>query len=99
MTRQTIILGAGVSGLGAGYSSGYPIYEAKAEPGGLCSSYYMHPSGSQRLDSVPADAEVYRFEIGGGHWLWGGDPFGRAARPICDGMDLEATNANGRCGT
>ena len=74
MTRQTIILGAGVSGLGAGYASGYPIYEAKAEPGGLCSSYYMHPSGSQRLDSVPADAEVYRFEIGGGHWLWGGDP-------------------------
>jgi hypothetical protein len=23
---------------------------------------------------VPADGEAYRFEIGGGHWIFGGDP-------------------------
>jgi protoporphyrinogen oxidase len=54
-----IILGAGVTGLAAGYASGLPVYEANAYPGGICASYYING---------------YRFEIGGGHWIFGGDP-------------------------
>lgn len=56
---KTLILGAGVTGLAAARSSGFPAYEARPEPGGICSSYYR---------------QGYRFERGGGHWLFGGDP-------------------------
>jgi len=56
---KTLILGAGVTGLAAARSSGFPVYEARPEPGGICSSYYL---------------QGYRFERGGGHWLFGGDP-------------------------
>lgn len=52
--------------------SGWPVYEASAGPGGLCGSYYVRPDG-QRLDGPPADGEAYRFEVGGGHWIFGGD--------------------------
>jgi len=71
--RKTIILGAGITGLAAGFSSGFPIYERSQLPGGLCGSYYLRPGDPRRLRSPPADGEVYRFEFGGGHWLWGGD--------------------------
>ena len=70
----TIILGAGVSGLAAGWSSGAPIYEAAPVPGGICASYYLRPGDRVRLFAPPADGEAYRFEIGGGHWIFGGDP-------------------------
>jgi len=70
---QTIILGAGMTGLAAGLTSGLPIYEAETMPGGICSSYYIRPGGSERLHTAPADGEAYRFEIGGGHWIFGGD--------------------------
>lgn len=53
-----IILGAGITGLSAGFNTGYPIFEARDVPGGICRSYYM---------------KGYRFEIGGGHWIFG-DP-------------------------
>ena len=69
-----LILGGGVTGLAAGMSSGLPIYEAKSVAGGICASYYMKVGGTQRLDSPPADEEAYRFEVGGGHWIFGGDP-------------------------
>ncbi len=72
--RQTLILGAGVTGLAAGYASGLPVYEAASAPGGICSSYYVRPGSTQRLSQAPADGEAYRFEIGGGHWIFGGDP-------------------------
>ena len=72
--RQTLILGAGVTGLAAGYASGLPVYEAAAAPGGICSSYYVRPGSTARLAQAPADDEAYRFEIGGGHWIFGGDP-------------------------
>ena len=72
--QGTIILGAGVTGLAAGYASGGPVYEAAEAPGGICSSYYVRPGSTQRLRQAPADGEAYRFEIGGGHWIFGGDP-------------------------
>jgi protoporphyrinogen oxidase len=78
MTRKTematYILGGGVTGLAAGLSSGLPVFEAVEEPGGICSSYYVRPGEKERLPEAPADGEVYRFEIGGGHWIFGGDP-------------------------
>ncbi len=72
--QSTLILGAGVTGLAAGYASGWPVYEAAATPGGICSSYYVRPGTTERLPRAPDDGEAYRFEIGGGHWIFGGDP-------------------------
>lgn len=69
-----LILGAGVTGLAAGYASGRPVYEAAAVPGGICSSYYVRPGTAERLPAPPEDGEAYRFELGGGHWIFGGDP-------------------------
>ena len=73
MSEGKIILGAGVTGLAAGVVSGLPIYEAEEHPGGICSSYYMRPGDSRRFFTPPADGEAYRFEIGGGHWIFGAD--------------------------
>jgi protoporphyrinogen oxidase len=73
-SRETLILGGGVTGLAAGMVSGLPVYEALSEPGGICSSYYIRPGESRRLQAPPEDREAYRFEIGGGHWIFGGDP-------------------------
>ncbi|MGB9898544.1 protoporphyrinogen/coproporphyrinogen oxidase [Thermanaerothrix sp.] len=70
----TLILGTGMTGLAAGWASGLPVYEAREEPGGICSSYYVRPGEKERLPNPPEDDEVYRFEIGGGHWIFGGDP-------------------------
>jgi protoporphyrinogen oxidase len=67
-----IVLGAGMTGLGAGLS-GLPIFEAAENPGGICSSYYVRPGGGERFCHAPADGECYRFEVGGGHWIFGGD--------------------------
>jgi len=71
---ELVILGAGMTGLAAGYVSGLPVYEAADIPGGICSSYYMRPGDHRRLYVAPQDGEAYRFEIGGGHWIFGGDP-------------------------
>ncbi len=71
---RNYILGGGVTGLAAGISSGLPVFEAVDEPGGICSSYYVRPGSQERLAQVPDDGEAYRFEIGGGHWIFGGDP-------------------------
>jgi protoporphyrinogen oxidase len=71
---RTIILGAGVTGLAAGSVSGLPVYEASNVPGGICTSYYVSPDGSKRYTHAPDDGEVYRFELGGGHWIFGGEP-------------------------
>lgn len=75
MSSKVIILGAGVTGLGAGFASGLPLYEVAEVSGGICSSYYMHPDDNgRRLYTVSKDEQTYRFEIGGGHWIFGGDP-------------------------
>ncbi|HEX5413935.1 MAG TPA: FAD-dependent oxidoreductase [Terriglobia bacterium] len=71
--NNVIVLGAGMSGLGAGLA-GLPVFEAAENPGGICSSYYMRPEGAERYHCAPDDGECYRFEIGGGHWIFGGDP-------------------------
>ncbi len=68
MTEKTLILGAGVTGLAAGLASGLPVLEAASGPGGICSSYYLRPGAGS------PDGAGYRFEIGGGHWIFGGDP-------------------------
>lgn len=71
--HHPVILGAGVTGLAAGMTSGLPVYEAEESPGGICASYYLR-AGEPRREFVPsADGEAYRFEIGGGHWIFGGD--------------------------
>ena len=71
---QTLILGGGMTGLAAGMASGCPVFEAADAPGGICSSYYVRPGETTRLHNPPAGGEAYRFEIGGGHWIFGGDP-------------------------
>jgi len=71
--EDTIILGAGMTGLAAGMTSGWPVIEAERAPGGICSSYYVSPSGDERLAHAPANGEAYRFEKGGGHWIFGQD--------------------------
>ncbi len=71
---KTVILGAGVTGLAAGMTSGRPVFEAVDSPGGICSSYYVRPGETRRRHTPPEDGEAYRFEIGGGHWIFGGDP-------------------------
>ena len=70
---RTIVLGAGVTGMAAGRSSDAKVYEARERPGGLCSSYYLTP-GNGRSSGLSPSTEAYRFEIGGGHWIFGGDP-------------------------
>ncbi len=60
---EALILGGGVTGLAAGYASGVPVCEARPEPGGLCASYYASAGGA---------GHAYRFEVGGGHWIFGG---------------------------
>lgn len=70
-SMKNFILGAGITGLAAGIHSGLPIYEAKHIPGGICSSYYIRPKSKEKLWSAPEDEEAYRFEIGGGHWIFG----------------------------
>ena len=56
--QKTLIIGAGFTGLGAGLVSNASILEAKQYAGGICASYSK--SG-------------FKFEIGGGHWIFGGD--------------------------
>jgi protoporphyrinogen oxidase len=61
-----------MTGLAAARASGGTVYEAAETPGGICSSYYLAPGGVRRSGASRDDA--YRFEIGGGHWIFGGDP-------------------------
>lgn len=71
---ETLILGGGITGLAAGIATGAPVFEAEPVGGGICSSYYLRPGETGRRHRPPADGEAYRFEIGGGHWIFGGAP-------------------------
>jgi protoporphyrinogen oxidase len=53
------VIGGGMTGLAAGMASGFPVLERDSGPGGICDSY---------------ECEGYRFETGGGHWIYGSDP-------------------------
>lgn len=59
MTKSNFIIGGGFTGLGAGIITGYKVFESQNYPGGICASYIK---------------DGFRFEIGGGHWIFGGDP-------------------------
>ncbi|MGE5172131.1 MAG: protoporphyrinogen/coproporphyrinogen oxidase [Rudaea sp.] len=69
-----VILGGGVTGLAAGLASGFPVLEREAFPGGICSSYYMRAGSARRESAAEAGGDGYRFEHGGGHWIFGGHP-------------------------
>ncbi len=70
---NTYILGAGVTGLACGYSTGFTVFEKQLYSGGICSSYYIAPPQSLRMTDRKNDQEDYRFEYGGGHWIFGQD--------------------------
>ena len=74
MEDNTLILGAGMTGLAAGIASGLPVMEASGSAGGICMSYHMRPGDPQPLADGAASDDAYRFENGGGHWIFGGDP-------------------------
>jgi protoporphyrinogen oxidase len=67
------VLGAGVTGLAAGIASGFPVLEAVDRPGGICTSYYVRVGQSETLTEAPFADDAFRFETGGGHWIFGGD--------------------------
>lgn len=62
-----------MTGLAAGFVSGLTVFEANNMPGGICSSYYIRSGEKVRLSVPPDDGEAYRFEFGGGHWIFGFD--------------------------
>ena len=63
-----LIIGAGITGLAAAKSTGFTVYEARDEAGGICTSYYLSPPQSARQRRPPEDQEAYRFELGGRRW-------------------------------
>jgi len=68
--HETLVVGAGMTGLAAGIGGGFRVLEGSPRPGGLCASYKR---------------DGFRFETGGGHWIFPGDPlveatFDRLAR-------------------
>lgn len=66
-----IVLGAGITGLSAGIACGADILELGDIPGGICASYYAGRDGKRKF--LRDDDESYRFEVGGGHWIFGAD--------------------------
>jgi protoporphyrinogen oxidase len=73
MRDEYLILGAGITGLSIGINTGGEIFEANEIPGGICASYYVAPNGEKFYSRD--DEERYRFEIGGGHWIFGADNY------------------------
>jgi len=73
LDNNTIILGAGITGLSAGMDIKVNIYESSSISGGICASYYITPEGKKFY--FRDDEETYRFEIGGGHWIFGQDEY------------------------
>lgn len=71
MDNKIAILGAGITGLSAGISTAGEIFEAEEFPGGLCASYCMSPGAKKHY--VFGCDRGYRFELGGGHWIFGAD--------------------------
>lgn len=73
-STRTAVIGAGVTGLSAGATSAATVFEQSDGPGGICRSYYMRSGSDETLARPAPGEEVYRFEVGGGHWIFGGDP-------------------------
>ncbi len=72
--ERVAVLGGGVTGIAVGRASGGTVFEADTTAGGICASYYMFPGDPQHYFSRPKTPGWYRFEKGGGHWIFGGDP-------------------------
>ena len=70
---EMTVIGAGVTGLAAGLDSGASVLEQRDGPGGICRSYYVRPGESVTRGKAPDADDAYRFEVGGGHWIFGGD--------------------------
>ncbi|MBF0595689.1 MAG: protoporphyrinogen oxidase-like protein, partial [Candidatus Omnitrophica bacterium] len=69
---STVILGAGITGLSAGFRRRRIVCEQLDVAGGICASYYVDGNGGA---SRPVFSRLsYRFEKGGGHWIFGSDP-------------------------
>jgi protoporphyrinogen oxidase len=73
-STRTAVIGAGVTGLAAGAASGASVFEQSDGPGGICRSYYVRTGTDQPLATSTAVDDAYRFEVGGGHWIFGGNP-------------------------
>jgi len=71
-----------MTGLAAGRASGGIVYEAAEDPGGICCSYFMAPGDTGPHATLHSD-DAYRFELGGGHWIFGGDS---AVLQLIDGL-------------
>ncbi len=71
---RVAVVGAGVTGLAVAMASRAPVFERADAPGGICRSYYLGPDGDGPHDRAPVGEEAFRFETGGGHWIFGGDP-------------------------
>ena len=71
--EDCIILGSGITGLAAGYISGWKIFEQLKMPGGICGTYGVFPKTGVNVYPQEIRQDIFRFEIGGGHWLWGSD--------------------------
>jgi len=67
------VIGAGATGLAAGCAGNFPVYEADTQPGGMSRTYLLNPGQPRRWDSGLPDPSAYRFDYGGGHWIFGLD--------------------------
>jgi len=67
------ILGGGITGLTAGAISRWKICEQSSMPGGICATYGILPKNGTKIFPPYIKTNVFRFETGGGHWLWGSD--------------------------
>jgi len=70
---RNCVIGAGVTGLAAGFAGNCPVFEACDAPGGMSRSYTVRPGKPRRWDKGPRDPDAYRFDHGGGHWIFGLD--------------------------
>lgn len=67
------VIGAGATGLAAGFAGNLPVYESDTEPGGMSRSYLLKPGHPRRWATGLPDSSCYRFDHGGGHWIFGLD--------------------------
>ena len=91
-SEKYTVLGAGISGLSAGLSLGARIFEKESVPGGVCRSYYVGRQGERSF--ARHDAESYRFEYGGGHWIFGADPIVRKFLDSLSDMGEHSRDSN-----
>jgi phytoene dehydrogenase-like protein len=63
------VIGAGMSGLGAGLGLKAPVFEAESRPGGICHSVYYDETGARREPLADDVSTCFRFEPAGGHFL------------------------------